>query len=272
MVFENPQSAASSGETVGAVPTVWRREPGRRVLGLTGRLPFLGADVWTLPEVVWCNPRGKPLSTQAMVTLPIDGPCALGPQAWEGWLDQLACRRLADVDAVREALRALLTEALWDGGPVRASPGLRLGVAPITQAVPPSSMEPVVLDRLDLDCEDHAPDAAWLTAALDEQAVGEQLVTHRFGLVEPESGHRRGASLTVRYHGPQIEQAGLLRHLMAFRGRRMAPEEAVEQVFMDLSRTCRPARLLVQAHFPRLGALELRAWRSSHPVTGVAVA
>jgi len=272
MVFENPVCTASSCETAGVAPAVWRREPGRRALGLTGRLPFLGADVWTLPELVWCNPRGKPLSTPAVLTLSIDSPCALGPQAWEGWLDELASRRLVDVDAVREDLRAWLARSLWDGGPVRASPGLRFGATPLAQAVPASSMEPVVLDRLDLDCEDEAPNAAWLAAALDEQAVGEQLVTHRFGLVEPDSGHRRGATLTVRYHGPQIEQAGLLRHLMAFRRRRMAPEEAVEQVFMDLSRTCRPARLLVQAHFPRLGALELRVWRSSHPVTGGAVA
>ena len=38
------------------------RAPQRQEIGVTGALPFTGADTWTAYELTWLDPRGKPQS------------------------------------------------------------------------------------------------------------------------------------------------------------------------------------------------------------------
>jgi 7-cyano-7-deazaguanine reductase len=44
----------------------------RQLIGLTGKLPFLGADLWTAFELSWLNPRGKPQVALAHFSVPCE--------------------------------------------------------------------------------------------------------------------------------------------------------------------------------------------------------
>ena len=52
------------------------RTPKREEIGLSaeriaaGRLPFMGADLWTAYELSWLTPRGKPQVAIATITVP----------------------------------------------------------------------------------------------------------------------------------------------------------------------------------------------------------
>ena len=48
------------------------RRSKRDEIGLTGTLPFFGADLWTAYELSWLNPRGKPQLALARITVPAE--------------------------------------------------------------------------------------------------------------------------------------------------------------------------------------------------------
>ena len=46
----------------------------REEIGITGALPFFGADLWTAFELSWLNARGKPQVALAHFTIPCETP------------------------------------------------------------------------------------------------------------------------------------------------------------------------------------------------------
>src|SRR5947199_172233 len=50
------------------------RAPKRAEIGITGALPFFGADLWTAYELSWLTRRGKPVVAIAHVTVPCESP------------------------------------------------------------------------------------------------------------------------------------------------------------------------------------------------------
>jgi 7-cyano-7-deazaguanine reductase len=81
----------------------------------------------------------------------------------------------------------------------------------------------------------------------------------------PATGQPDWASVQISYSGPQIEQAGLLRYIVSFRGHEDFHEHCVERIFTDLWTRCRPAQLSVYARYTRRGGLDINPWRTSHP-------
>ena len=71
--------------------------------------------------------------------------------------------------------------------------------------------------------------------------------------------------MLIQYSGPQIDQAALLRYLVSFRSHNDFHEHCAERIFMDITRHCRPTRLLVYARYTRRGGLDINPWRASAP-------
>lgn len=80
--------------------------------------------------------------------------------------------RIADAAEVRRRIQVDVSTAVWQGGPVQASVGVRL-IAPEDfdrEAV--HELDGLYLDRLDIECEPvPGPTPDLLTAAFDEQPV-----------------------------------------------------------------------------------------------------
>ena len=71
------------------------------------------------------------------------------------------------------------------------------------------------------------------------------------------------ASVLVRYRGPRIDPAALLRYLISFRQHNEFHEQCVERIFSDLLRCCRPQQLTVYARYTRRGGLDINPFRSN---------
>ncbi len=237
----------------------------RAELGLSGALPFFGADLWTAFELSWLTPRGKPQVAIAQFTVPCETPHIVESKSFKLYLGSFSNTRFASADEVRDRLRADISDAVWRGAPSASSIGVRLVLPEAFEREAIEELEGVNLDRLDIDCERYTPDPGLLTAAFDEQPVEEILVSHLLKSNCPVTGQPDWGSVQIRYSGPQIDQGQLLRYIVSFRNHTEFHEQCVERMFMDIRARCRPVRLSVYARYTRRGGLDINPFRTSHP-------
>ncbi|TNF59583.1 MAG: NADPH-dependent 7-cyano-7-deazaguanine reductase QueF [Burkholderiales bacterium] len=241
------------------------REPKRLEIGVTGSVPFLGADLWTAFELSWLNPRGKPVVAIAHITVPCESTHIVESKSFKLYLNSFSGTRFDSADVVRERIRQDVSAAIWQGGPVRSSAGVRLLLPELFVCEPVQELEGLNLDRLDVECTHDSPAPELLTAAFGEKPVEETLVSHLLKSNCLVTGQPDWGSLQIRYAGPQIDQAGLLRYIVSFRRHHEFHEQCVERIYMDIMSRCKPARLMVYARYTRRGGLDINPWRSSHP-------
>jgi 7-cyano-7-deazaguanine reductase len=243
------------------------RAPKRDELGIAGAPPFFGADLWTAFELSWLHPRGKPQVAIAHFTVPCETPNIIESKSLKLYLASFNGTAFPSADAVRDRLRADLSEALWRGAPSQATIGVRLLLPDLFDREPVEELDGLSLDRLDIECTDYTPAPELLTANFEETPVEEVLTSNLLKSNCLVTGQPDWGSVQIRYTGPQIDQGGLLRYLVSFRNHNEFHEQCVERVFMDIWRRCRPTRLAVYARYTRRGGLDINPLRTSHPMS-----
>jgi 7-cyano-7-deazaguanine reductase len=248
------------------------RTPKREEIGLSaeriaaGRLPFMGADLWTAYELSWLTPRGKPQVAIATITVPCDSPCIIESKSFKLYLNSFNMTRVESPERLREMLVHDLSAAAG------ARVGVRLVLPEAFDAQPIHELSGVLLDRMDIDCDRYGPPAPeLLTAAFDEQPVTETLTSHLLKSNCLVTGQPDWGSVQISYTGPQIDQEGLLRYLISFREHDEFHEQCVERIFTDILERCQPVRLQVYARYTRRGGLDINPWRTNTdfvPATG----
>jgi 7-cyano-7-deazaguanine reductase len=242
------------------------RAPKREEIGIAGAPPFFGADLWTAYELSWLTPRGKPQVAIAHFTVPCETPNIVESKSLKLYLGSFSGTRFPGADAVRDRLRADLSEAVWRGAPAPGTIGVRLLLPELFDQEQVHELDGLSLDRLDIDCDRYTPAPELLTAAFDEQPVEEVLTSNLLKSNCLVTGQPDWGSIQVRYSGPQIDQGALLRYLVSFRNHNEFHEQCVERIFMDITRRCRPAKLAVYARYTRRGGLDINPLRTSHPM------
>ena len=96
-----------------------------------------------------------------------------------------------------------------------------------------------------------------------EEPVDESLSSSLFRSTCPVTGQPDYADVFIRYRGPRIDRAGLLRYLVSFRRHAAFHEACVERIFVDIANRCRPERLSVYARFMRRGGIDINPFRSN---------
>ncbi len=91
----------------------------------------------------------------------------------------------------------------------------------------------------------------------------ETLYSHLLRSTCPVTAQPDWGSLVVRYRGPPIERAALLRYIVSYRRHSGFHESAVERIFADLLARCAPECLTVWAQYTRRGGLDINPFRSN---------
>ena len=238
----------------------------RTTLGLSGdRLPFLGADLWTAYELGWLNMRGKPQIAIARFVVPCDSTHIVESKSLKLYLNSYSNTRFEGQEQVRERLRADLSAAIWQGGPMRASVGVQLLWPEQFERETIQELDGLLLDRLDIECEHYQPQPDLLRANVHEQPVTETLTSHLLKSNCLVTGQPDWGSVRISYHGPQIDQEGLLKYLISFRNHHEFHEHCVERIYVDILQRCKPTQFSVYARYTRRGGLDINPWRTSHP-------
>ncbi|QHE75339.1 NADPH-dependent 7-cyano-7-deazaguanine reductase QueF [Hydrogenophaga sp. PBL-H3] len=241
------------------------RETKRREIGITGSVPFLGADLWTAFELSWLNPRGKPQVALAHITVPCESTHIVESKSFKLYLNSFNNTAFASADAVRDCIRADVSAAIWHGGPLQSSAGVKLLLPEQLEREKVQELEGLCVDRLDVECTRYQPAPELLTAAFDEKPVDEILVSHLLKSNCLVTGQPDWGSVQISYSGPQIDQAGLLQYIVSFRNHNEFHEQCVERIYMDVLARCKPTKLAVYARYTRRGGLDINPWRTSHP-------
>ncbi len=120
----------------------------------------------------------------------------------------------------------------------------------------------ILLDELDIECDRYQP-APELLQADAGRCVEETLYSHLLKSNCLVTGQPDWGMVVVRYRGPAIERAALLRYIVSFRGHNEFHEQCVERIFCDISARCAPQSLAVYARYTRRGGLDINPFRSS---------
>ncbi|BBO59495.1 NADPH-dependent 7-cyano-7-deazaguanine reductase QueF [Mycoavidus sp. B2-EB] len=233
------------------------RQPMREQMGLSATLPFVGADIWNAYELSWLNQGGKPQIALARMIIPAESPNLVESKSLKLYLGSFAQTKFASADQVC----ALMGEDL------SALCGMPVSVA-LTQpaafaTVPRQELDGILLDRLELEIEHYQIAPELLSAHFNQAAIEETLVSNLLRSNCPVTGQPDWASIQIRYVGPPIEHAGLLRYLVSYRQHTGFHEQCVERIFIDLLQICRPTQLAVYARYTRRGGLDINPFRAN---------
>jgi 7-cyano-7-deazaguanine reductase len=205
----------------------------RAEIGIATEAPFFGADMWTAFELSWLNPRGKPQVALAHFTVPCESVNIIESKSFKLYLNSFNNTKFADAAEVLASLRADVSEAVWRGGVVKSSVGVRLIAAELFDREPVYELDGLNLDRLDVECTRYQPAPELLTVADEESPVTEVLVSN------------------------------LLKSNCLVTGQ---PDWGSVQIsFMDIWSRCKPLKLSVYARYTRRGGLDINPFRTSHP-------
>jgi 7-cyano-7-deazaguanine reductase len=244
------------------IPRVTQRE----AMGIHGdRLPFFGADLWTAFELSWLNPKGKPQLAIAHFTVPCETPNIIESKSFKLYLNSFNSSVFADMQAVRDRLRADLSEAVWRGSGRSGTVGVTLLAPDMFDREPVHELDGLDLDRLDLECTHYQPAPELLSSDLNEAPVTETLTSRLLKSNCLVTGQPDWGSVQIRYSGPPIDQAGLLRYIVSFRQHNEFHEPCAERIFMDIWQRCKPIQLAVYARYTRRGGLDINPFRTSWP-------
>ncbi len=235
----------------------------RAELGLAGEPPFMGADMWTAYELSWLNLRGKPQVALAHFTVPCESVNIIESKSLKLYLNSFNNSRFVNVDAVKERLRADLSEAVWRGADRTATIGLRIVPPELFDREPIYELDGLSLDRLDVECTRFTPAPELLKVLPDESPVTEVLVSNLLKSNCLVTGQPDWGSVQISYTGAAINQEGLLQYLVSFRNHNEFHEQCVERIFIDIWRRCRPLKLAVYARYTRRGGLDINPFRTS---------
>jgi 7-cyano-7-deazaguanine reductase len=237
----------------------------RAEIGIVGAAPFFGADMWTAFELSWLNARGKPQVALVHFTIPCETPHIVESKSFKLYLNSFNNTRFADAAEVLERLRADISEAVWRGGVVQSSIGVRLIDAALFDREPVHEMDGLSLDRLDVECTHYQPAPELLTTVPEEGVVSEVLVSNLLKSNCLVTGQPDWGSVQISYSGLPIQQEGLLQYLVSFRNHHEFHEQCVERIFMDIWTRCKPTKLAVYARYTRRGGLDINPFRTSYP-------
>ena len=238
----------------------------RDAMGIASdRLPFFGADLWTAFELSWLNARGKPQLAIAHFTIPCETPNIIESKSFKLYLNSFNSTVFANLQAVRERLRADLGEAVWRGSDRSAGIGVKLLAPEVFDQEPVYELDGLDLDRLDIECTQYQPAPELLSADLTQPPVTEALTSRLLKSNCLVTGQPDWGSVQIRYNGPPIDQAGLLAYIVSFRNHNEFHEPCAERIFTDIWKRCQPTQLAVYARYTRRGGLDINPFRASWP-------
>ena len=234
------------------------RAPQRAALGIEGNLPFFGCDVWNAYEITWLDLQGRPRLAIGEFRVRAESPAMIESKSLKLYLGSFAQEPLASATALRERIAADLSRVCDDEVAVALTPSVTFEAA-VPQRVASTRSESI--DETDVTIEASHPDPALLAHA--EVPIDESLSSSLFRSTCPVTGQPDYADVFIRYRGPRIDRASLLRYLVSFRRHAAFHEGCVERIFVDIANRCRPERLSVYARFMRRGGIDINPFRSN---------
>jgi len=223
-------------------------------------LPFFGRDVWTAFEVSWLNQKGKPQVAIAEFSVAADSSHIVESKSFKLYLNSFNNSRFDNENVVIDTMKKDLSAGF--GGEVDVT-FYSVDDFPIaTQRLGEC------IDGLDVDIDHYEPNAELLSVEGD-QTASETLYSHLLKSNCPVTNQPDWATVIIRYTGPKLDQAALLKYIISYREHDDFHEHCVEQMFCDIARLGDYSELTVSARYTRRGGLDINPTRSLKPLESI---
>ena len=219
-------------------------------------LPFTGVDTWNAWEFSWLDVRGLPRAAVLRLTVPCSSPNIVESKSLKLYLGGYAMTPFTGPEAVRARVERDVSAC------VDAKVAVTLLDAHDVERTGIDRLAGESLDDQRIEADGYGPPRPELLAA-DGAVINETLCTRLFRSLCPVTGQPDWASVVLRYRGPAIQHAGLLRYLVSYRQHPDFHEACVERVFSDVMARCAPEGLSVYARFLRRGGIDINPWRAT---------
>ncbi|WP_298015570.1 NADPH-dependent 7-cyano-7-deazaguanine reductase QueF [uncultured Castellaniella sp.] len=217
-----------------------------------------GSDIWNAYELSWLNARGRPVAAMGRFTFPAGSPNLIESKSFKLYLNSFNDERFEYPEIVQQRLQTDLSRASGKSVHVEilsVRPAFELSCAPLRGAC---------IDDQDIDFPPTgAPTPETLVLSQPAPFVRETLVSELMKSNCPVTGQPDWASLQIRYAGPRIDHAGLLRYIVSLRHHGEFHELCVEKIYGEIMARCAPEELLVYARYTRRGGLDINPWRAN---------
>lgn len=241
------------------------RSINRKLIGVSGGLPFRGFDHWRAYELSWLDARGMPTIKMADILVPCASQHLIESKSMKLYFNSLNQHQFDSDEHALEIMKndlsqvagsdveIILTDCLW---------------SPAAQILPPQFS--VLLDTLLVDDLVYQPSRDLLVVDSGSQ-VDEVFLSNLFRSRCPITAQPDWGSILIRYQGPAIDHHSLLKYIISYRQHSGFHENCVEQIFMDINTVCSPSVLDVSINFLRRGGLEINPFRTLSAQAGMRV-
>lgn len=224
-------------------------------------LPFTGVDIWTVYELSWLDPKGKPIVAVGEIEVPLLSPFLIESKSLKLYLNSLNQESFADKKDVQIRIENDLTKVA--GSKVKINIVLLHEVDTYLSIDPPQG---VCIDTIDITINNYdlSPEVLKCTEISN---TSETLYSNLLKSNCPVTDQPDWATIIVEYEGPQICQESLLRYIISYRQHNDFHEQCVERIFLDILNYCKPSVLNVHARYVRRGGLDINPFRSTQNTT-----
>jgi 7-cyano-7-deazaguanine reductase len=233
------------------------RSLNRDDIQLTGELPFVGVDIWTLYELSWLNRNGLPQVAVGEVMLPATSPNLVESKSFKLYLNSYNQTQFDSWEQVQASLVKDLSECAGEPVEVVINPVSHYDNQPIV------SLQGECIDDQDIAIESYEFDPELLRNASSDEMVTETLVSNLLKSNCLITNQPDWGSVSIEYTGSRIDREALLRYLVSFREHNEFHEQCVERIFTDIQKYCAPNSLTVFARYTRRGGLDINPYRST---------
>lgn len=231
------------------------RSTNRKLLGLSDKLPFVGADVWYAYEISWLNLQGVPKIAIGRFTFSSHSPNLIESKSFKLFLNSMNQEKFENKQQVIDLLSEHLSQISGDEVKIEL---IELNESEELIQAP----QGICIDNQELAINDYHPNSELLRS--DNNRVAEEnLYSDLFKSNCPVTDQPDWGSVSISYKGPAISHEGLLAYLVSYRLHSDYHENCVEKIFVDLQEKCCPQELTVQANFLRRGGLDINPIRST---------
>ncbi len=236
------------------------RPVNRKLLGISGDLPFYGQDTWHHYEVSWLKPNGIPEAVIAKIILPCESEFLIESKSMKLYFNSLNMEKFES----REVLRKLVEQDLSQAAQAK----IQVKFFDLSENLNFSfgKLAGESLDNLSVKISDYHVNSGLLKLKNPEiNITKETLSTQLFRSLCPVTSQPDWAGICINYSGPQLCREGLLAYLISYRTHLGFHEDCVERIFMDLKNLADFKELTVMGYFTRRGGLDINPVRTTNP-------
>lgn len=230
------------------------RKTSREDLG-TQILPFYGADIWTLYELSWLTPSGKPEVAIGEMRVPCDSPNIVESKSLKLYCNSLNQHVFKNREEAQAVIQQDVSKCV--GAPVS------IQLFDVNEAFAFFESDHRCIDNLPVVINEYQLNPYLLQSDVQTLCHDQKLCTHLLKSNCLITSQPDWASLYIHYSGPKIDETSLLKYVISYRDHDEFHEPCVERVFHDISTQCQPTCLSVYARYTRRGGIDINPFRTT---------